>query len=54
MKIYQEDKLMKKPAVIIGKKQIVMACLTMILGIAVYVNYVLSDPADRFSVESVS
>ena len=45
---------MKKPAVIIGKKQIVMACLTMILGIAVYVNYVLSDPADRFSVESVS
>lgn len=34
---------MKKPNLIIGKKQIILACLTMMLGIAVYVNYVLSD-----------
>ncbi len=34
---------MKKPAVIIGKKQIIMACLTLILGIAVYVNYIIAD-----------
>ncbi len=34
---------MKKPAVIIGKKQIIMACLTAILGIAVYVNYIITD-----------
>jgi stage III sporulation protein AH len=34
---------MKKPALIIGKKQIIMACLTSILAIAVYVNYVISD-----------
>lgn len=34
---------MKKPNIIIGKKQIILACLTMMLGIAVYVNYVLSD-----------
>lgn len=34
---------MKKPNLIIGKKQIILACLTMILGIAVYVNYILAD-----------
>lgn len=34
---------MKKPNIIIGKKQIILACLTMMLGIAVYVNYVISD-----------
>lgn len=45
---------MKKPAVIIGKKQIIMACLTMILGIAVYVNYVISDPEDQLSVNNIS
>jgi len=33
---------MKKPTIIIGKKQIIMTCLTLILGIAVYVNYVTS------------
>ncbi|MCQ2490866.1 MAG: SpoIIIAH-like family protein [Ruminococcus sp.] len=30
---------MKKPSVIIGKKQIIMTCLTLILAIAVYINY---------------
>lgn len=34
---------MKKPSLIIGKKQIILACLTLMLGTAVYVNYVLAD-----------
>lgn len=33
---------MKKPNLIIGKKQIILASLTLILGIAIYVNYVLA------------
>lgn len=33
---------MKKPAVIIGKKQIVLSILTLVLGAAVYMNYALS------------
>lgn len=37
---------MKKPVLIIGKKQIVMACMTMILGIAVYVNYIAADSSE--------
>lgn len=34
---------MKKPSFIIGKKQIILTCMTMMLGIAVYVNYAVSD-----------
>lgn len=34
---------MKKPTLIIGKRQIILSCLTLILGIAVYLNYVLAD-----------
>jgi len=30
---------MKKPSVIIGKKQIILSCLTLMLAVAVYVNY---------------
>jgi len=30
---------MKKPTVIIGKKQIIMTCLTLMLAVAVYINY---------------
>lgn len=30
---------MKKPTLILGKKHIILACLTLILGIAVYLNY---------------
>ena len=33
---------MRKLNLIIGKKQIILACLTLILGIAVYMNYALS------------
>lgn len=31
---------MKKPSLIIRKKHIIMSCLTLMLGIAVYINYV--------------
>ena len=31
---------MKKPTIIIGKKQIIMTCLTLMLMTAVYINYV--------------
>ncbi len=34
---------MKKPSFIIGKKQIILTCMTLMLGVAVYVNYALSD-----------
>ncbi|MGN1481666.1 SpoIIIAH-like family protein [Porcipelethomonas sp.] len=34
---------MKKPSFIIGKKQIILTCMTLMLGIAVYVNYALTD-----------
>lgn len=34
---------MKKPSLIIGKKHIILSCLTLMLAIAVYVNYVMSD-----------
>ncbi len=27
----------------IGKKQIILACLTLVLGIAIYLNYILTD-----------
>ena len=33
---------MKKPSIIIGKKQIIMTCLTLMLAVAVYVNYAAS------------
>ncbi|NLT09695.1 MAG: SpoIIIAH-like family protein, partial [Ruminococcus sp.] len=30
---------MKKPTLIIGKKHIIMSCLTLMLAVAVYINY---------------
>ena len=33
---------MKKPTMIIGKKQLVLSALTLVLGAAVYLNYTLS------------
>ena len=45
---------MKKPSLIIGKKQIILACLTMMLGIAVYVNYILADSDGLVSPESLT
>lgn len=34
---------MRKPSVIIGKKQIILSCLTAMLAVSVYINYSLSD-----------
>lgn len=34
---------MRKPNLIIGKKQIILASLTLVLGIAVYMNYVFTE-----------
>lgn len=34
---------LKKPNLIIGKKQVILASLTLMLGIAVYINYVFSN-----------
>lgn len=36
----------KKIHMIIGKKQIILACLTLILGIAIYLNYILAQGND--------
>lgn len=37
---------MKKPTLILGKKHIILACLTLILGIAIYLNYAFTAPGD--------
>lgn len=33
----------KKPSLIIGKKQVILASLTLMLGLAIYINYVFSE-----------
>ncbi len=37
---------MKKPSLIIGKKQIILSCLTLMLAVAVYVNYAVTTKSD--------
>ncbi len=37
---------MRKPNLILGKKHIILACLTLILGIAIYMNYAFSSAKD--------
>lgn len=37
---------MKKPTLILGKKHIILACLTLILGIAIYLNYAFTTTGD--------
>lgn len=37
---------MKKPSIIIGKKQIIMTCLTLMLAVAVYINYSTAPKLD--------
>jgi stage III sporulation protein AH len=44
---------MKKPNLIIGKKQVILACLTLILGIAIYVNYLLSPASKQLKATDV-
>ncbi len=38
---------MKKPTLIIGKKQIILAGMTLILGVAVYINYAFSATGNQ-------
>lgn len=45
---------MKRLNLIIGKKQIILACLTLILGIAVYMNYALSSSSDDIAQDVMS
>ena len=45
---------MRKPNLIIGKKHIILACLTLILGVAVYMNYAFSSVEDEITAENVS
>lgn len=44
---------MKKPHVIIGKQQIILASMTLILGLAVYINYVASQTAPELEATEV-
>ena len=43
---------MRKPNLIIGKKQIILASLTLILGIAVYMNYVFSEVESELAADA--
>lgn len=45
---------MRKPTLIIGKKHIIIACLTLILGVAVYMNYALASVEDEITADGVS
>ena len=45
---------MKKPTIIIGKKQIIMTCLTLMLAIAVYINYTAAPELSRDGALQVS
>lgn len=43
---------MRKPNLIIGKKQIILASLTLVLGIAVYMNYVFSEVENELAADA--
>ncbi|MBQ9956591.1 MAG: SpoIIIAH-like family protein [Ruminococcus sp.] len=45
---------MKKPTIIIGKKQIIMTCLTAMLALAVYINYVTAPEIPEADSATVS
>lgn len=45
---------MRKPNLIIGKKHIILACLTLILGIAIYMNYAFSSVGDEIAADPAS
>ncbi|MBR4628221.1 MAG: SpoIIIAH-like family protein [Ruminococcus sp.] len=45
---------MKKPTIIIGKKQIIMTCLTLMLAVAVYINYATAPKLGKNSGKTVS
>ena len=41
---------MRKPSLIIGKKHIILACLTLILGAAIYMNYAFASVDENESI----
>ncbi len=43
---------MRKPNIIIGKKHIILACLTLILGVAIYMNYAFASVEDDITAEN--
>lgn len=43
---------MRKPNLIIGKKQIILASLSLVLGIAVYMNYVFAEVGDEIAADA--
>ena len=43
---------MRKPNLIIGKKQIILASLTLVLGIAVYMNYVFAEVGNDIAADA--
>ena len=43
---------MSKPNLIIGKKQIILASLTLVLGIAVYMNYVFAEVGNDIAADA--
>ncbi len=45
---------MRKPSFIIGKKHIILACLTLILGIAIYMNYAFSSVGQEIAADPTS
>lgn len=45
---------MRKPNLIIGKKQIILASLTLVLSIAVYMNYVFSEVENELAADASS
>ncbi len=45
---------MRKPNIIIGKKHIILSCLTLILGVAVYMNYAFASVEDEITAENAS
>ena len=45
---------MKKPTLIIGKKHIIMTCLTLMLAIAVYINYAAAPKIDTPDTKTVT
>lgn len=44
---------MRKPTLIIGKKHIIVACLTLILGVAVYMNYAFASVENEITADNV-
>lgn len=44
---------MKKPTLIIGKKHIILACLTLVLGIAVYLHYAFAQSGEQLKTTSL-